>query len=195
VDVFVAVGTMALAIFTAALAWSTWHMAQAASAQAQAAERQASATGAQVERAHRPVLVPVPYSTDVSYRSDGTLDQEAGPAIALSPRPAAFLAAKNVGMGPALNVRGTFTAPRGAATVRFPTVGIAAGERGTVTFEGSEDLTYAWADDDTVEAMLEYDDVAGQTYRTWLVYEARSANYTSTLEFEPDVTAYQPQAS
>jgi hypothetical protein len=168
--------TFVLALATAAMAW--------------AIIQQTRLTRIQVERAHRPVLVPFQQAAaDVQFRG-GTVLAGGGPTIVenAADRPdlprysAALLAVTNVGMGPALNVRGGFTGPRGAARARFPTEAVGVGGRAVVAFETwtGESLGYT-GNDASVAAMLEYDDVAGQTYRTEITFDVGSNAYRSDL--------------
>jgi hypothetical protein len=98
---------------------------------------------------------------------------------------AAFLPIANVGMGPALNVRGEYTGPNGSGVARFPTEAVAVGSRAVVAFEtwtgGS--LSYT-GNDSEVSAVVEYDDVAGRTYRTRVTFDIGSNAYRSTLEVD-----------
>lgn len=183
-EVLVGLGTLALAVFTAALAYATWRMAQAA-------DRQAALAVTQVERAHRPVLVPFQLSGEEVRFRGGTIGVGTGPHISENPPDredlprysAAFLPVINVGMGPALNVRGDFTGPRGSGSVRFPLEGVAAGARGVIAFETwtGESLGYT-GNDESVSAVIDYDDVAGRTYRTCVTFDVGSNAYRSTLE-------------
>jgi hypothetical protein len=102
------------AYLTAILAALTYVMARSANQQAVAATAQAEAAKTQVEAAHRPVVVPFQKSAEnVTFRG-GQTSAGSGPQISENPpdRPdlprysAAFLPVENVGMGPALNVRG-----------------------------------------------------------------------------------------
>jgi hypothetical protein len=180
----VELGTLALAVFTAVLAYATWRLAQAA-------DRQLTLARTQVERAHRPVLVPLQVSGEaVSFRG-GIIPAGSGPHITENPADredlprysAAFLPVLNVGMGPALNVRGQFNGPRGSGSVRFPIEGVAVGARTAVAFETwtGESLGYT-GNDREVSAVLEYDDVASRTYRTRVTFDVGSNAYRSALE-------------
>jgi hypothetical protein len=62
--------------------------------------------------------------------SENTPDRQDRPSYSV-----ARLPVENVGVGPALNVRGEFTAPRGVGAVRFPTEAVAVGALGVVSFE------------------------------------------------------------
>jgi hypothetical protein len=82
----------------------------------------------QLSASSRPAIVPFQEAAqDVAFRG-GQVLAGAGPHIEenapersdLPQYRAAFLAVKNVGVGPALSVRGTFQAPRGRGEVRFP---------------------------------------------------------------------------
>lgn len=194
VNALVGLGTGALAVFTALLAYATWPMAQSA-------DRQAALTRTQVERAHRPVLVPIQMSADEVRFRGGTIPVGGGPHIVENPtdRPdlprysAAFLPIVNVGMGPALSVRGEFNGPRGSGSVRFPNEGVAAGARAVVAFETwtGESLGYT-GDDVSVSALVEYDDVAGRAYRTRVTFDVGSNAYRSEVE-TPEPLAETPR--
>lgn len=185
-DFLIGIGTVGLALFTALLAYATWRMAQAA-------DRQATLSSIQVDRAHRPVLVPLQRSSENLNFRGGEIFIGGGPHISENPpdRPdlprysAALLAIENVGMGPALNVRGEFTAPRGAGAVRHPTEGVAVGDRAVVAFEtwAGDSLGFT-GNDVEVSAVLEYDDVAGRTYRTRVAFDIGNNAYRSELEHE-----------
>lgn len=187
-DVLLGIGTATLAVFTAVLAYATWRMAQAA-------ERQAMLGRTQVERAHRPVLVPLQMGEQVKFRG-GMIETGSGPQITENPPDradlpqysAAFVAVVNVGMGPALNVRGDFSGPRGTASVGFPTEGVAVGARAVVAFETwtGESVGYTGSDVE-VSAVIEYDDVAGMTYGTRVIFDIGNNAYRSQLTLPDDV--------
>ncbi len=171
-----AVGTLALAAVTSvslAFGWRSLRQGQR-----------------EVEEAHRPVLVPFQKSAEgVTFRG-GLIGAGGGPQISenaadrqdLPPYSAAFLPVENVGMGPALTIRGQFTGPRGSGTVRFPTEAIAVGARGVVAFENwdGESLSFT-GNDSSVSAVVEYDDVAGRTYRTNVVFDIGHNAYRSSF--------------
>lgn len=179
----IAVATFILAVFTGGLAWATRRMARAA-------EQQAAAARLQVERAHRPVIVPLQRSAEKVRFRGGEIALGTGPTVSENPPErddlprysAAFLPIENVGMGPALNVRGEFKAPRGSAGVRFPTEGIAAGSRHVIAFETwtGESISFT-GDDSGVSAVIKYDDVAGRAYRTEVFYDIGSNAYSSIV--------------
>jgi hypothetical protein len=152
VDLALAIATVLLAVFTAALAVAT------------------------VSLAHRPVLVPMQRQREVRFR--GGAISAVQPHVVENPRDredlprfsAVFLSIENVGMGPALNVRGDFRGPRGSGSVRYPAEGIGAGGEGVVAFESWQESLSFTGDDVSVEAVMLYDDVAGLTYRTRLEF-------------------------
>jgi hypothetical protein len=166
-------------------------MARSAGRQAVAATVQAEAAKAQLESVHRPVLVPFQKSTEKVVYRGGEIPAGCGPHIVENPRDrpdlplysAALLPVHNVGMGPALNVRGAFTGPSGAGEVRFPAEAVAVGGHGVVAFENwtGESLGYT-GNDSSVSAVLEYEDVAGRVYRTRVVFDIGNNAYRSTLE-------------
>ncbi len=177
-----------MALFTAWLASSTRRMARAG-------EQEAELMRTQISRAHRPVLVPFQQSGEKVRFRGGEIEVGLGPHISENPPDrddlprysAAMLAIVNVGMGPALNVRGEYTGPRGQGDVRFPVVGVAAGERAVVVFETWTDESLGYTGNDpSVSAVIEYDDVAGQTYRTDVTFDVGSSAYRSSLAAESD---------
>jgi hypothetical protein len=133
--------------FAGLTAWNSRHSAQA-SRQSAAASRDA------LERAHRPVLVPV------------------RPEI--EPRPRSVrIDVRNIGMGPALNVTGTMAAtvasdPWGIGRA-VGTSQIAKGDSAVVTFEAtSGQLEVAmW------HVRLTYEDAAGEPHWSAFHYETR----------------------
>ena len=152
--------------------------------------REIALSRTEVEEAHRPVLVPFQKSAEgVTFRG-GLIGAGGGPEVSenpvdrqdLPPYSAAFLPVENVGMGPALNIRGQFTGPRGSGTVRFPTEAVAVGARGVVAFENwdGESLSYT-GDDSSVSAIIDYDDVAGRTHRTSIVFDVSHNAYRSSF--------------
>jgi hypothetical protein len=67
--------------------------------------------------------------------------------------------------------------------VEDPTEAIAAGERGVVAFENTTGQSLGYTGNDTaVSTVLEYDDVAGQTYRTRVTFNIGRNAYRSALE-------------
>jgi hypothetical protein len=148
----------------------------------------------EVEEAHRPVLVPFQRSgTAITFRG-GEIPAGTGPRVSENPADrqdlprfsAAFLPVENVGVGPALNVRGEFTGPHGTGTSRFPTEAVAAGAHGVVTFENwdGDSLSFT-GNDPPVTAVVDYDDVAGRTYRTTAVFDIGHNAYRSTFGAGP----------
>jgi hypothetical protein len=177
----VATATVALAIVTLALAAVTaWGIT---SGRADARN--------QLAASYRPVVVPFMQAAESVRFRGGTIPAIRGPYIEENPadRPdlptysAAFLPVVNVGKGPALNVRGDFTGPRSQGRTEDATEAIAAGERGVVAFENAtgQSLQYT-GNDASVSATLEYDDVAGTTYRTHVTFDIGRNAYRSTLE-------------
>ena len=109
--------------------------------------------------------------------SENKPDQQDRPSYSV-----ARLLVEDVGVGPALNVRGEFNAPRGAGTVRFPTEAVAIGALGVVSFENwSGDSLVFTGNDPSVSAVIEYDDVAGRTYCTHVTFDPGHNAYTSSL--------------
>ncbi len=194
-----AVVTGVLAAATVALAFISYCGIRSARAGADrqiaatrdAAAREVAAAREQLDASYRPILVPFQRSADnVTFRG-GQIPTGGGPHVTGNPPErkdlprysAAFLPVVNVGTGPALNVRGSFAGPRGAGTTRFATEAIALRERGVVVFENwtGESLEYT-GNDSSVSAIVEYDDVAGRTYRTRVVFDVGNNAYESKLE-------------
>jgi hypothetical protein len=192
-----AIGTLTLAVVTGvslAFAWGSLKQAQQqiklGQEQLEQTQREIELSRREVEEAHRPVLVPLQRSSTAIRFRGGEIQAGGGPQVSENdpdrkdlPRySAAFLTVENVGVGPALNVRGEFVGPRGTGTTRFPTEAMAAGAHGVVTFENwdGESLSFT-ANDPPVSAIVNYDDVAGRTYQTNVVYDARHNAYRSTF--------------
>jgi hypothetical protein len=192
-----AIGTLVLAIVTlvslffarSALA-KTQAQIELGQKQLAQTQREIELSRREVEEAHRPVLVPfqkagegVTYRGGVISGANGPVISENNPARADLPRySSASLTVENVGVGPALNVRGEFAGPRGKGAAPFPTEAIAVGARGVVVFENREGESLSFTgDDETVEAVIAYDDVAGQTYRTEIVFDIKNSAYRSAL--------------
>jgi hypothetical protein len=186
--------TGALAFLNLVLTWCTYRMAQAAERQVEAATAQADAARTQVEAAHRPVLVPFQQSGEHVRFRGGEILAGTGPQITENPvspglpaYSAAFLPITNVGMGPALNVRGNFLGPNGSGTARFPTEAVGVGDRGVVAFETGDGQSLGYTGNDSeVSAVVEYEDVAGRLYRTYVTFDVGSNAYRSTLEIVTD---------
>lgn len=181
-SVWTAIGTLALALAT----FVSLFFARNSLKQTQ---EEIALSRNEVEEAHRPVLVPFQRSgTAIKFRG-GEIPagcphvSENDPARQDLPRySAVFLPVENVGVGPALNVRGEFTGPHGTGTARFPTEAIAAGAHGVVTFENWDgDSVSFTGNDPPVTAVVDYDDVAGRTFRTTVVFDAGHNAYRSTF--------------
>jgi hypothetical protein len=187
----VGIGTLLLAVATFWMAVKTRRLAKeaeqdrqvaqrqvdTAQEQLEVAQRQVEISTIQTERAHRPVVVPVQRAEQVLFRGGGFLANqphliENDPNRSDLPRySAVHVPVENVGMGPALNLRGTYLGPRGSGHVMSPTEGLAAGRVGVVSFESWAD-SLAWTGNhDAWTAELLYDDVAGTTYTTEIVFE------------------------
>jgi hypothetical protein len=184
-----AVGTLTLAAVTLALAFATFWMVKLTRRSLAQTQAEVALSRKEVEEAHRPVLVPFQRSgTAIKFRggeipagrphvTENDPDRQDLPRYS-----AAFLPVENVGVGPALNVRGEFTGPRGTGTARFPTEAIAAGAHGVVMFENWDgDSVSFTGNDPPVTAVVDYDDVAGRTFRTTVVFDAGHNAYTSTF--------------
>lgn len=192
-----AIGTLALAFATFASLFFARSALKKTQKQIELGQRQLSQTQREielsrreVEEAHRPVLVPYQKAGQGVVFRGGVIGSGAGPEASENPtdRPdmprhsVAFLPVENVGMGPALNIRGEFTGPHGTGTTHFPTEAIAIGARGVVAFETwtGESLVYT-GNDSSVSAVIDYDDVAGRTYRTTIVFDVGSNAYRSAF--------------
>jgi hypothetical protein len=182
------VPTFALVVVTAVAAVFTALAARSTSRLADAAKAELDLTYQQTQRAHRPVLVPFQRAEDVKFRG-GTIPARAPHVVEnppdrqdLPPYSALFLPLENIGMGPALNVRGTFAGPYGNGEVPFPTEGVAAGQLGIVTFQSraGESLAYT-ADHTTLTMRLLYEDVGGLEYTTDVEFAIGSNAYTAQL--------------
>jgi hypothetical protein len=185
-----AYATLGLAIVTAALASATFLMVKLTRRALERSRNEIDLSRREVEEAHRPVLVPFQRSgTAIRFRG-GEIQTGGGPEVSENhpgrqdqPRySVAFLPVENVGVGPALNVRGEFIGPRGTGVTRFPTEAVAAGAHGVVTFENwdGDSVTFT-GNDAPVSAVVNYDDVAGRTHRTTISFDARHNAYRSTF--------------
>jgi hypothetical protein len=203
----VALGTLLLAVATFWLAWKTRTLANEAEKDRQVAQRQVDTAQQQLavaqrqteiariqtERAHRPVVVPVQRADEVHFRGGGFIANR--PHLTENPRErpdlprysAVHIAVENVGMGPALNLRGSLTGPNGSGSVLYPTEGLAAGHVGVVSFESWED-SLSWTGDDVgFQAELIYDDVAATTYRTEVEFDVGGNAFRSTVAPPPEL--------
>jgi hypothetical protein len=203
--IWTAMGTLALALATFVSLYFARRSINQTQEQIKLGQRQLAQTQREielsrqeVEQAQRPVLVPFQRSgTAIKFRGS-EIPADGGPTISENPADlprfsAALLPVENVGVGPALNVRGEFTGPHGAGTTRFPTEAIAVGANGVVSFENwdGESLSFT-GDDSSVSALIEYTDVAGRTYRTNIVWDVGHRAYKSTISagtIEPSVPA------
>jgi hypothetical protein len=185
-----AIGTLALAAVTLLLAGATFWMVVLTRRSLTQTKDEIALSRREVEEAHRPVLVPYQRSGSQLVFRGGTIPVSGGPHVSENDpsRPdvprysVAFLPVENVGAGPALNVRGTFTGPRGTGTARFPTEAVAVGGQGIVAFENwdGDSMTFT-GNDPPVSAVIEYDDVAGRTHRTNVTFDAGHNAYRSTF--------------
>jgi len=142
-----ALGTLTLAVVTGvslAFGWGSLKQTQQqikmGQEQLEQTQLEIELSRREVEEAHRPVLVPYQRSALSIRFCGGEIFAGGGPSAtesdAQSPfHSSAFLPVENVGMGPALNVRGKFTGPQGVGTTQFPTEAIAVGSQGVVSFE------------------------------------------------------------
>lgn len=180
--------TRTLAIVTAVLALATVGLAVITLCGIRSARADARK---QLAASYRPVLAPLQRSGETVTFRGGQILISTGPLITENPPDrkdlptysGAYLPIENVGTGPALNVRGTYTGPHGEGRTRFPTEAIAAGARGVVAFENWDGPSLGYTgNDQTVSAVIDYDDVAGGTYRSHIAFDIGNNAYTSTLD-------------
>jgi hypothetical protein len=185
--VCLAIGTFSLAAATVALAAIT-HRGNVDAREATADQLKASAD--QLEASYRPVIVPFQRSAESLKYRGGLIPVGGGPTVTGNPverrdlprYSAASLPVENVGTGPAMNVRGTFAGPRGKGTTRFPSEAIAPGARGIVVFENWSGASLEYTgNDESVSAVIKYDDVAGTVYRTEVTFDIGHNAYRSKL--------------
>jgi hypothetical protein len=192
-----AIGTLTLALVTGvslAFAWASLKQAQRqiqlGQEQLEQTQREIEVSRTEVEEAHRPVLVPFQKSGERLTFRGGEIFAGGGPQVSENdpdrqdlPRySAAFLPVENVGVGPALNVRGEFTGPHGVGTTRFPTEAVAIGACGVVTFENWDGESLSCTGNDaSVSAAIEYEDVAGRKHHTNIVFDVGHNAYRSTF--------------
>ena len=166
VETVVGIGTLALAVMTGALAVVAW--------QSLVAQR------VQTERAYRPVIVPLSSRRTVEFRSGTINEAPAGPAMHDD---RLVIAVENVGMGPALNVRGLVELGGAGSAVGWGRTlhaveGIAAGTANAVVFWKDEGVLTPQVE---VQARLAYEDVAGVTYWTDIDYNVSTHAYHSRV--------------
>lgn len=204
-----AVGTLALAavtvvslVFARSALKKTQAQIELGQAQLAQTQREIELSRREVEEAHRPVLVPFQKSAEgVTFRG-GMIPAGGGPFVTdndperadLPSYSGVFLPVENVGPGPALNVRGEFTTPRGVGETIFATEAVAAGARGVVTFESMDGGSLAFTGDDVmVRATFRYEDVAGQVYWTKVDFDVKSNAYRSTVFRDGDEDTSEPR--
>jgi hypothetical protein len=170
-DVAVAVGTILLAI-------ATFWLALTARAQMRTTGEEVELTRVQVERAHRPVIVPASNLGEVYFRR--------GRVAAIGPSATVdglILPIQNIGMGPALEVRGE-AETGGAGSIHgrgialHPIEGVGATAGNAVVFVQRDGQLSVELE---VTARLVYEDVAGKTYYTDIHYNGASGAYRSTI--------------
>lgn len=168
-EVLVGVGTLALALATVWLAWATHRLARRS-------EQQVEIARAGVERAHRPVIVPASSRAELAFRIGTVSDAGAGPTMHAGKL---VVPVENVGMGPAMNVRGECAAVVGGSTwgtgfVLHPVEGIAAGAANAVTFVAREGRLEEHPE---LAVRLIYEDVAARSYWTALHFNRSEQGY------------------
>lgn len=157
------IATFVLALATAALAWWT--------------RREVTQSATEVERGHRPVLVPViDYSQHYSIRQDRTVYLAPMLDEGIAARPL-HLPVRNVGMGPALRVSANVLFGERGSSVRGMANAHVAGISHTapwalLTFRDTPD-----GDPVGFQLLLEYEDVAGKRWRTDARYDLDRAVY------------------
>jgi uncharacterized membrane-anchored protein len=163
-DLLVGAGTLLLAAFTCVLALKTSKSVTAATESVKFEQRSVEALEASTAAAQRPVLVPHQAVGELSFPG-GTIPVQGGPHVVNGLM--AFVAVRNIGAGPALDVRGRLEGPNGRGEVKSPVGGIAVGALSVVTFEKYEGLGLTFnGNDDHVLVEIQYDDVFGNVYRT-----------------------------
>ncbi len=168
-EVLVGIGTLALAVVTAWLAYVTHRLSRHASEQVTVARDQ-------MERSHRPVIVPASSKAELAFRIGTMSDAGAGPTMHGDKL---VVPVENVGMGPAMNVRGECSALAGGSTwgtglVLHPVEGIAAGAANAVTFVPRDgDMSQM----PEVAIRLIYEDVSGQSYWTAMHFNRSAQGY------------------
>jgi hypothetical protein len=159
--------TLLLAVATAYLALTTRAEARATMDESRATRDLATLTSTQVERAHRPVLVPL---NNGNLLIEGTayfaLPQDSGHHLVIP--------VENVGMGPALRVRATarFAAENHDLTTATPFPGLGIRKQAALLLSATERVPPGRPF--SFEGVLRYEDVAGQLYETrlnWVLTE------------------------
>jgi hypothetical protein len=173
----VGIGTLALAAATFALAW--------------VALRTLDLQQTQTERAHRPVLVPASGVSEIHFRHGRTASKE--PMKLGSDKVA--LPIQNIGMGPALNVRGLADAGGssaiwGTGRTLHAIEGVAAGQANAAVFTQDADGLFDLQMELWVRLL--YEDVAGMTYWTDLHYNSSTKGYAARTA---GPAAHEPESS
>ena len=139
----------------------------------------------QLTASYLPVIVPYQRAAEsLTYRG-GTISADGGPQITENPSErhdlpsysAAHMAVENVGVGPALNLRGSFTGPNGSGAVRVPLEAVAAGAKGILSFENSEGASLSYGSSDQITVEIDYNDVAGNEYGRRFTYDPMQRAY------------------
>lgn len=179
------IATILLAFGTLVLAAVTRVVSQRTAQLAKETRAAVSLEQEQLNRSQRPVLIPLHGIGDVRYHG-GTVST-GQPTIYENPdRPDLpayghlLLPVKNVGTGPALNVRGQVSLPRGRAEVDFPVVAVGVADDEVVTYVrtgGSLDFHGL----ESLSGSLVYEDVAGKRYMTTFEFDSGHNAYRSAI--------------
>lgn len=184
--------TFALVLVTVGLGVVTYGGNQGARV---AEAHQLEASQRQLAASYLPVIVPYQRNAEnLSYRG-GTIPVNGGPYI-VGNRPegtdvprysSAMVAVENVGVGPALNLRGRYEGPQGSGSVQVPLEAIAVGTPGVLTFENREGASLDYTSRDQVSMVIVYNDVAGHEYSRRITYNSMERAYTeSRFEGRPE---------
>lgn len=164
-------GTLTLALVTAWMAFETRKSARHAA-------QEVDLSRVALERAHRPVIVPASSVERTAFRGGIIHEAGAGPAVHEGQL---VVSIENIGMGPALNVRGEVlvmlgngTIPWGVGIVRYPIEGIAAGGTNAAVFVVADGQL---SPTPRASFRLAYEDVAGRSYWTSLEFESDPRSY------------------
>lgn len=158
--------TALLALATTGLAWMTHKGVKASRSQVEISR-------SQMEHSHRPVIVPVQENVKIRFRggevhaASPTIHENDPERDDLPAYAHVILPIKNVGMGPALNIRGRLSQTDGDAyDVEKPLEGLGAGQVNAVLFARWQQARTGTAGLAEFTAELIYDDIGGRSYST-----------------------------
>ncbi len=184
-----AVGTLALALVTVALALATFRMVRLTRQSLKQTQGEIDLSRAEVEEAHRPVVVPVADDRIIDYgpawgRNPAKPEVMGNGAVLLVP-------VENVGAGPALGVEASarlldaYGKPSGASSgpqTPAVTTGLGTDRLTTLVIE-----VHNWGTDLSFELTVLYQDVAGRSWRTVGRWSKHRARYEAlTIERAPN---------